>query len=182
MRLAEVAAVVALLPIWEVDGLADLHPYLREEFGDGDEALVVCPEGFVGDDRVEVSRAVPVVGVRVREFRDGGDARERAKRATESASATTTTTKKDRRRLHFGYGGREAIVSAPRHDSQFANANPAAKALEARRPRRATEADSDDDGGDGERDGARDQLRRINERCTLGNRVQDAAGVHGGGG
>lgn len=45
VRLAEVAAVVALLPIWEVPGLADLHPYLSEEFGDGDEALVVCPEG-----------------------------------------------------------------------------------------------------------------------------------------
>ncbi|KAJ7019191.1 hypothetical protein C8F04DRAFT_1197977 [Mycena alexandri] len=63
VRLAEVAAIVALLPIWEVDGLAHLHPYLREELGGGDEALVVCPEGFVGDDRVESVRGSEFRGI-----------------------------------------------------------------------------------------------------------------------
>ncbi|KAJ7037200.1 hypothetical protein C8F04DRAFT_1180614 [Mycena alexandri] len=206
MRLAEVAAIVALLPIWEVDGLAHLHPYLREELGGGDEALVVAPYPSLAYE--SGNSAMVATRKSGRSARLRAHQRRRRRRKTDEAYISAKMRIQRRRRLRLvvlggrpkrivtttaptasatdaagvhGGGGQEEEPSGGGGEEEGGRrANPVAETLDARRPRRATDAESDDDSADEREEGVEDRVGAINERFTLGNRAGEERGGGGG--
>ncbi|KAJ7029165.1 hypothetical protein C8F04DRAFT_1187948 [Mycena alexandri] len=131
VRLADVALPVLALPRCELPGLAKLDPHLCKELVGGDAPGVVLPQRVVVHGCCDIEGAIPVFGVRVGIFCQGGNVKLRPERVAGRPSATTRD--------------RIETPTVPSASADPCNQNPAAGAFDRDWPSEAEDSEREGD-------------------------------------